>query len=362
VEWIKQTLYPKLVSLLRLAYHCPRCDQNDQNKVLKVIGIWRQKEYFPLASISAIQNAVTMTMNAAADRHSQPPELVAAAAGRGDPHILNKSISNEHAVEQPTTHTTPHASPQTHQTHHLPLPDMPKKSYHELPAGPMLSLAKFEYNPYTPIQSTQLALAQRQPPSQELLTAINEYYQGLSFSSEDQFDSEGWENGYLDAYLGDMANRKAKAAEIQAQRKKVEESRSSRRGRSDSPDGTDGRHRARSRSRSRGRRRSSSRSRHRSRRSMSRSRSPSRGRRPRSRSPPRRARSPASRASANDWGPPRQGLGSDAPSQPSGGDVFDTYRRNRSYTYNNRETPRRREGVACYKCYKFGHLARDCTS
>lgn len=117
-----------------------------------------------------------------------------------------------------------------------------------------------------------------------------------------------------------------------------------------------------SRSRSRGRRRSSSRSRHRSRRSMSRSRSPSRGRRPRSRSPPRRARSPASRASANDWGPPRQGLGADAPSQPSGGDVFDTYRRNRSYTYNNRETPRRREGVACYKCYKVSSIDYPATT
>lgn len=39
MTWIKDALYPKLVPLLRLAYHCPGCDQSHQNKVLKVISL-----------------------------------------------------------------------------------------------------------------------------------------------------------------------------------------------------------------------------------------------------------------------------------------------------------------------------------
>jgi hypothetical protein len=161
--------------------------------------------------------------------------------------------------------------------------------------------------------------------------------------------------------------------------------------------------RKRSRSRSRGRRRSSSRSRHRRKRSRSFGRSPSRsestspprGRRQRSRSrtPPRsHLRSPpahfsrgpgystvpeqrfrqASQAQqsqhpAGDWDAPRVGLGAGgggsgghegfvqaAQSNPllhSSGDVFDTYRRNRSYTYN-RDSGRRSEPPVCFKCHQ----------
>ena len=36
IPWIKGALYPKLVPLLRLAYHSQGCDQTQQNQVLKV--------------------------------------------------------------------------------------------------------------------------------------------------------------------------------------------------------------------------------------------------------------------------------------------------------------------------------------
>lgn len=106
-----------------------------------------------------------------------------------------------------------------------------------------------EYTPYSPIQSTQLAITQRQPPTQELLKVIDSYYRDLATINEEQFDTEGWENGYLDTYFEDMKMRKAKAAEIQAQRKLVEESRLSRQNRDTQTDGPDSSHRSSSRHR-----------------------------------------------------------------------------------------------------------------
>lgn len=93
-------------------------------------------------------------------------------------------------------------------------------------------------------------MTQRMAPTQELSQAIEQYYAEIEFADDGKFDAEGWENGYLDDYFEDMRSRKEKAADIQAQRKLVEESRSrQRKARSGSPDHG---HRAGSDSRGRG--------------------------------------------------------------------------------------------------------------
>lgn len=60
---------------------------------------------------------------------------------------------------------------------------------------------------------------------------MDSYYDGLTFDDDTKFDAEGWENGFLDEYLGDVQIAKAKAEELQAHRKRVEESRLSQRAR-----------------------------------------------------------------------------------------------------------------------------------
>ncbi|KAH8556063.1 hypothetical protein BGW37DRAFT_157559 [Umbelopsis sp. PMI_123] len=229
ISWIKDTLYPKLVPLLRLAYHCQGCDHSQQNQVLKVITIWKDKEYFELPVITMIQNAVIMSMNA-------PDANASTIYASGHP----SSVGSENTVQIVTSNSSRR--------------EIPQKSYFELPAGPMISLAKLEYTAYSPIQSTELPITQRQAPTQELSQAVDQYYRGLAFTEDGNFDAEGWENGYLDGYLEEMRTRKTKAADIQAQRKLVEESRSRQRkdrySRSGSPDSN---HRTSSDSRGRGR-------------------------------------------------------------------------------------------------------------
>lgn len=93
-------------------------------------------------------------------------------------------------------------------------------------------------------------MTQRMAPTPELTQAIEQYYGEIACANDGKFDAEGWENGYLDGYFEDMRSRKEKAADIQAQRKLVEESRlRQRNARSRSPDHG---HRAGSDSRGRG--------------------------------------------------------------------------------------------------------------
>lgn len=93
--------------------------------------------------------------------------------------------------------------------------------------------------PYKAIQTKDISVPSRPLPTEELKKAMNVYYDGLAFDDDTKFDAEGWEHGFLDGYLGHVQTAKAKAEELQAHRKRVEESRLSQRARdkrSESPD------------------------------------------------------------------------------------------------------------------------------
>jgi hypothetical protein len=104
---------------------------------LQVIGIWKEKEYFGLPIINVIQNAVVLSINTAeapkttsmvAPEVAAPPAIEAAGEGRDRNSDVSKPM--------PNTTISPHTVNQRRP------PEMPKKSYFDLPAGPMLSLAK----------------------------------------------------------------------------------------------------------------------------------------------------------------------------------------------------------------------------
>jgi hypothetical protein len=104
---------------------------------LQVIGIWKEKEYFGLPIINVIQNAVVLSINtveAPKTTSMVAPEVAAplAVEAAGEGCDRNSAVSKP----IPSTTTSPHPANQRRP------PEMPKKSYFDLPAGPMISLAK----------------------------------------------------------------------------------------------------------------------------------------------------------------------------------------------------------------------------
>jgi hypothetical protein len=82
--------------------------------LLQVIGIWKERQYFDLPIITLIQNAVVMPINAASLPQASP--LVSKQSGLANSNGPRASIPM-HREEQ-------------------------KKSYFELPVGPMIDLVK----------------------------------------------------------------------------------------------------------------------------------------------------------------------------------------------------------------------------
>ncbi|CEI98350.1 hypothetical protein RMCBS344292_12459 [Rhizopus microsporus] len=360
--WIRDTIFPLLVPLLKLAYEAAETDEH-RAKVTKCITFWSDRDIFDEASIAYMRQVIVQ------------PALISQPA---IPNVPNDSPSLPPKVQMVS----------------------PSKPYYELPAG-LMTLHHVYYKPINP--STIKVPFPPPEPTKEVLDAIQEFYSGLDLLTKEVdpifddkvsqiIDPQGWQKGYLDNYYEKTIAQRKEWEE--KQRQKEEEAERDRRRHSD--------HRTK-RSRSRGRSptyRSRSRDYHRSRspsyssydsrgrsrsytrrkrsrsRTRYRSRSPyrslSRRHRHYSRSPPPsyHHRSPQQHhhkpvptpvvpvvptSSFNVPPPPPKHLGLGNQTM----DEFAAFRRNKSESYSRREPP---PPLICYKCGKPGHLARECDS
>jgi len=56
--WVKDALYPHLLPLLRAAFHFMEANEKQQEKVLKIISIWSDKQFFDEFKINSLQAGV----------------------------------------------------------------------------------------------------------------------------------------------------------------------------------------------------------------------------------------------------------------------------------------------------------------
>ncbi|RCH81651.1 hypothetical protein CU098_000994, partial [Rhizopus stolonifer] len=192
ITWMQEAMLPLLVPLLRMAYEAAESAEYEA-KIMKVIGFWGDQNIFEPQVISRMKR----------DIMSHP--------------FQNSFVSYpQHMPSVPP----PHANSLQQGAVPLPIPPPPPppaKPYHELPAGLML-FAKSE--DYQPVDPTLIRVPfPRPPPTQELITAVDEFYQGLDLSSADSviidekatrsnIDAQGWEKGYLDEYTTSIHQRK----------------------------------------------------------------------------------------------------------------------------------------------------------
>ncbi|KAF9571022.1 hypothetical protein EC968_001109 [Mortierella alpina] len=57
-HWIKEALHPHLVPILRVAYYFPGSDDGQRQRVMKVLDIWRNKEFFPPYVVDTMETSV----------------------------------------------------------------------------------------------------------------------------------------------------------------------------------------------------------------------------------------------------------------------------------------------------------------
>ncbi|KAK5827245.1 hypothetical protein F5H01DRAFT_331046 [Linnemannia elongata] len=54
-QWIKDAIHPSLVPMLRAAYFFPGVDDSQRQRVIKVLDIWRNREFFPPVMIDSME-------------------------------------------------------------------------------------------------------------------------------------------------------------------------------------------------------------------------------------------------------------------------------------------------------------------
>ncbi|CAG8504302.1 7536_t:CDS:2 [Paraglomus occultum] len=307
--WIKESVYPHILPLLRSAYHFKDNKDIQRDKVLKVISIWEDKRYFDEAKITSLREGIltpppihTTNPHAFPSVHypNQPavppyygPNHPPPAMFHGPPQPMPQSVPHMPTsvatplrnlsdpgppgipTQFPPNHSPPipiqGIMPRPPVTAPLP-PPAPEKKYHELPAGLMVPLTSPENAPYTSIRAADVRIPPHRPqPTPELLEAVDKFYEGIQLiesttkdgKSDDaipgtdkpkiELDKDGWEVGFLDDHYKSIESRRAEAAKTREEaRATVEKNRHS-----SYRHNRDGRGRRRSRERSFSRSRSS---------------------------------------------------------------------------------------------------------
>ncbi|CAG8474304.1 6951_t:CDS:2 [Paraglomus brasilianum] len=247
--WIKDAVYPHILPLLRSAYHFKDNKDVQRDKVLKVISIWGDKRYFDEAKIISLREGILApppihptNPHAFPPVHypNQPtvppyygPNHPPPAIFHGPPQPMPQSVphiptsvatplrnlSDPGPPGIPTQFPPNHSPPMPIQgiiprppvTAPLP-PPAPEKKYHELPAGLMVPLTSPENAPYTTIRAADVRIPPHRPqPTPELLEAVDKFYEGIQqiesttkdVKSDDamsgtdnpktELDKDGWE-------------------------------------------------------------------------------------------------------------------------------------------------------------------------
>ncbi|KAI8097391.1 uncharacterized protein BX664DRAFT_326264 [Halteromyces radiatus] len=395
LNWMITGFLSRISILLYLIYHCPDATniQVRQQKVLKVLNIWEEKQFFDSNVIQKLRQEIE----------------------HGPSSVSSSQFTSSHTDTDSGYIPIPSQQQQQQQQ---------RKPYYDLPAGLTVVSIKINQPPYTPINPLsvhQRPTHQHKLPSKDMLRAVDDFYTGLKLDdngpfktpiSKDMAFTLGWENGYLDDFYKTfqstlpqrMRNVPSQSSSQQNKRSdddmernekqdhrhrnQINRDKSPRRGRSPRRrDRSIERRRSRYYSRSRSRSRSNSRSRspvrsdyhrHRDHHYSSRRRSTSTERRYRkdsnklSSSQPYYSKSslptssmlpsstystmssPSSLSLASTG---RMGLGHD--SAPV--DAFDEFRKRSSYNFNRELGFRDNSaGPKCYNCGNYGHFARNC--
>ncbi|SAL96066.1 hypothetical protein [Absidia glauca] len=178
--WMKDVLLSRASPMLYLAYTCPGASiEQQQAKVLKVVDLWGEKQLFDKAVIQRLRyeiNQGTTSRHPPTFDHQQP-------------------LQSSH---QETTHYLTKRPPPP-----PPPPSRSSRPYYELPAGLMTVALKIDQPPYTPIDPNAIREKpphhRHNPPSQDMLNAVNDFYAGLNLdhpltsSSADAIFTLGWE-------------------------------------------------------------------------------------------------------------------------------------------------------------------------
>ncbi|CAJ0830282.1 8517_t:CDS:10, partial [Entrophospora sp. SA101] len=244
--WVKDALYLHLLPLLRAAFHFMEANEKQQEKVLKIISIWSDKQFFDEFKINSLQAGV---MVPPPPPGGPPPSPF--SSGFGHTHYQNQqgvpSYYNQGPPPPPAPLSIPSQfspppgipmqglvpRPNTPNISNVsqPILTVPEKKYHELPAGLIVPVVSPENPPYTPIHAASIRLPpHRLPPTQELLDAVDKFYDGMNIiestgDSEDeglvpgintipekskiQLDKDGWEFGFLDDYYKELEIRRS---------------------------------------------------------------------------------------------------------------------------------------------------------
>ncbi|PKC08210.1 hypothetical protein RhiirA5_477846 [Rhizophagus irregularis] len=242
--WIKEALHPHLLALLRVAFHFMDANEKQKEKVVKIISIWDDKQYFDENKINALRTGIKIPPPPSSGISSvsystpgqhpfhfryqnqpyyspgvPPPPPPPPGIFPGPPPSQSISPSNPHLspssaqglirpISEPGPPGIQDQFPPGQSPSNMPIqgmirppvsttPNMPpipppvsEKKYHELPAGLMVPAVLPEDSPYTSIHAASIRLPpHRLPPTTELLEAVDRFYEGM-FIIESNLEGE----------------------------------------------------------------------------------------------------------------------------------------------------------------------------
>ncbi|CAO3610252.1 unnamed protein product [Cunninghamella blakesleeana] len=250
--WIKEAILPQLAILLHTVYHCPSDNINEnQQKVMKVVNIWNEKNIFNPMIINRLRFDITQPMapSLPISQHppnfyhhpppfSHPPPPSLSHPPMAHPPIPHPSIPRPSMPHPPLPHPSvskysphpPMTNPSRPPSHlpivnpptpsHMPISNPPsrppmsnihsysppntnpnppkqqevpvitKKKYYELPAGLMAIALKIDHPPYTPIDPLSIqSKPQRPVPSKDMLSAVDQFYSGLENNEKSEIET-----------------------------------------------------------------------------------------------------------------------------------------------------------------------------
>ncbi|CEP17095.1 hypothetical protein [Parasitella parasitica] len=227
LTWMRDAILPLLTPFLKLVYDTastPEC----KAKIAKVINFWYTKSVFESDIIDAIKKDVTGESIQSQPHHqadSTSSLLHLQETHHQKLHLQPPSpLQQPHMLQQQPPRIAPASSTQQHRPPGLSPMPLPEKPYYEMPAGLMLLTKGHSYEPLDPAMIK--IPYPRPPPSEALMTAVDEFYSGMELVNADDVilsdkasqknkDTQGWERGYLDGYMEAIQQQKRDMLERQ---------------------------------------------------------------------------------------------------------------------------------------------------